>query len=190
MKTRIKTRESILAWNRCMDPPEILMFTSKLSNTKYSKLGDIPYTQDLIYILEVNIKRDNRLLITECWHSGFADLFPVSAPNYTRDLGQVSSENSCTLCGRNNIMTLVGLHTIYSAEYENKYFPGPKPVCVQFSLCKMDIIILFFPNALSVLFVYKFLDRRTVFCIYLRISNKTEHWHYLDLEIYLWCKQL
>lgn len=58
-------------------------------------------------------------------------------------------------------MTLVGLHTINSDEYENKYFPAPVynivHVCVQFSLCKMDIIILFFPNALSVLFVYKFL---------------------------------
>lgn len=52
------------------------------------------------------------------------------------------------LCGRNNIMTLVGLHTVYSAEYENKYFPGPKHVCVQFSLCKMDMIKFFFPSAL------------------------------------------
>lgn len=42
-------------------------------------------------------------------------------------------------------MTVVGLHTVYSAEYENKYFSGPKHVCVQFSLRKMDIIILFSP---------------------------------------------
>lgn len=95
-----------------------------------------------------------------------------------------------TLCGRNNIMTLLGLHTIYSAEYVNKYFPGLKHVCVQFSLCKMDIIILFFPNALSVLFVYKFLDRRAVFCICLGISNTIENWHHVGLEIQLWYKWL
>lgn len=86
-------------------------------------------------------------------------------------------------------MTLVGLHTINSDEYENKYFPAPVynivHVCVQFSLCKMDIIILFFPNALSVLFVYKFLDRGAVFYMCLRINNKTEHWHHLGFEIQL-----
>lgn len=38
MKTVIKPGESILSGYRCMDPPEILMFISKLSNVKYSKL--------------------------------------------------------------------------------------------------------------------------------------------------------